>query len=233
MSEDQAGQPAPDQTKPARKPLPAGFKPWQPGQSGNPGGKPKRSSITRKVLAQLGAQPKDADLLALYGEAYKDMPREDMTNADLVADSVIGLAFNRWGRVPYDVQLRAQQTLWAYVDGKPVDASVQRALGKAEDENRPLLSLEDFRRAVSVTSEAASVTAQEPQNSDQDAPGAPNRPDLALDSPPVPVEPDKRATSDAIPAVRRVTATAEDIVILVDAPISRDQDDDDDDSDQE
>jgi len=40
------------------------LKPWKPGQSGNPGGRPKRDSITSALLQQLEQQNTDSETIA-------------------------------------------------------------------------------------------------------------------------------------------------------------------------
>lgn len=179
--------PAEDLAARRRANLSEGFRSriWQPGQSGNPEGRRstgRRSSISRRVRDLLA---EDSDMLdaariveAFEGkeafQGYEDLPR--LTNADLLARAVIGIALNRSGTVTVEMQLKAQALIWAYMDGKPVDGISQRQLAKAEDEGRPLLSIEDFRAAVAVVNES-----EAPSQPDQ--PPVQPQPDLVVATP--------------------------------------------------
>ncbi len=72
--------------------------PWQPGQSGNPNGRPKRKPITDALLRKLG-----------------EAARTGGTNAEKAADHLIKLMFHREPRIA----LEASKLVLAYVEGMP------------------------------------------------------------------------------------------------------------------
>ena len=150
-----------DATEPAEPPAPpltgkaralANLKPWKPGQSGNPAGRVRTISTTKKMRDLLA---RDSDLaeavrvieLAEGPGAVDRWTVETLTNADLVALAMLGLALNRTGRVPPAVMQAAGAYIWDRMDGKMSDKTPG---GAAEDENKPLMSIEDFRRAISM-----------------------------------------------------------------------------------
>lgn len=69
--------------------------PWSKGQSGNPGGRPKRKPLTFELARQLRQTSEDSPF----------------TNAQAIAAEMIRLA--RGGDVP------AARLIWEYVEGKP------------------------------------------------------------------------------------------------------------------
>lgn len=69
--------------------------PWVRGQSGNPGGRPKRKVLSTELVRALRARP----------------PGEQATSARLVAEAIVALA--RGGDVP------AARLCWEYTEGKP------------------------------------------------------------------------------------------------------------------
>lgn len=129
---------------------------WQPGQSPNPGGRPRLSSVSRKVREILGnsGDLMDAVRVVEMAEGPTSIDRfdlESLTNSDLVARAVLGIALNRTGRVGVRDQLAAITLLWAYMDGKPAERKDMIEAGEGEDGTaRPVISVDDFRRAMGI-----------------------------------------------------------------------------------
>src|SRR5690348_8014303 len=98
---------------------------WQPGQSGNPGGKPKLS-LTAKLRDWLA---RDSDLFeatrvieeAEGAAASERYDIESLSNGDLVVAAIAGIALNRTGTIAPETRLKALMYLWDRNDGKVSD----------------------------------------------------------------------------------------------------------------
>jgi hypothetical protein len=133
---------------------------WKPGTSPNPGGRP-RNSISQKIRAILD-RPSDLYEAARIIEqaegagAAERWDTESLTNGDLVALALVGIGLNRSGTVPPNVQLQALQYLTDRMDGRLSDKTPG---AMAEDESkRPLMTVEEFRRAIAMKGAAPEPT---------------------------------------------------------------------------
>jgi hypothetical protein len=130
----------------------ANLKPWQPGQSGNPGGRPKRGNLLTRMAERLAAPSEILEAMRVIEDAGSDLDvwtPERLSNGDLIIEAMLGIALNRNGRVPYNVQLAAQAQFLDRMHGKVTDKTV--GLLDADDESkRPLMTVEEFRRAITM-----------------------------------------------------------------------------------
>ncbi len=126
------------------------------------------TSITRRVRDILA---RDSDLmeatkiLDAAGEDPEKWSVETLQNADLVGLAIVGIALNRSGSVPYAVQLMALNSIWDRMDGKLTDKTPGAA---AEEGARPLMSVEDFRRAILTVPVAPVESPATPVDPDDD-----------------------------------------------------------------
>jgi hypothetical protein len=139
---------------------------FKPGQSGNPGGRP-RSTITQRIRDILD-RPSDlyeAVKIIEQAEGVGASERwdvESLTNGDLVALALVGIGLNRSGTIPPNVQLAALQYVTDRMDGRMTDKTVG-ALSE-DDSRRPLLTIEQFRAAVMLRPEAEPTLGEENDN---------------------------------------------------------------------
>lgn len=77
-----------------------GLIPFQPGQSGNPSGRPKRKPVTDAILRELA----------------KAHGRQGKTRLEAMVANMVGLAINQRTREAVD----AFKTILAYTDGLPI-----------------------------------------------------------------------------------------------------------------
>jgi len=96
------------------------LKPWQPGQSGNPGGRPKRDAITAALREQLESQANDGD---------------NYTIADAVAATLIKQALGG--------DVRAIREIADRVEGKPRQQLEIEARAFTNDQQLDLSRLTD------------------------------------------------------------------------------------------
>jgi Family of unknown function (DUF5681) len=125
---------------------------WQPGQSANPGGKPRMTSLTRKMrdLLDQSADVLEAVRVIEMAEGPAAVERYDveaLNNSDLVVRAVLGIALNRTGRVPAAVQLAAAELIWNRMDGKVSD-EVKPVDADEETDARAAMTIREFRAAV-------------------------------------------------------------------------------------
>lgn len=73
---------------------------WKPGQSGNPGGRPKRKPITEAMLAELA----------------KEHGRRGMTKLDAFVASLVAIVIKGKGKE----SVEAAKLIMSYTDGLPV-----------------------------------------------------------------------------------------------------------------
>jgi hypothetical protein len=132
---------------------------FRPGQSGNPGGRPK-STITARIRDILDRPSDLYEAVRIIEQAEgtgaaEKWDVESLTNGDLIALALVGVALNRSGTVPPNVQLSALQYLTDRMDGKLTDKT-PGALTE-DDSNRPLMTVEQFREAVMFKPETQTV----------------------------------------------------------------------------
>jgi hypothetical protein len=149
----------------------------------------QRGSLLKRLVERLDARSDLLDAVQVIeaAETQSGLSREEiierwtaetLTNGDLVIEAMLGIALNRNGRVPYLVQLQAQTYIFDRMHGKVTDKTPPAI----EDESqRPLMSVEEFRRAIAMP----------------DVPPAPAAPDdgsVIIDVTAVPVETDDGAS---------------------------------------
>ena len=148
----------------------ANLRPFQPGQSGNPGGRKKLRGVASRVKEILEKDSQVAEAVAVLQDAGEDVNTyelEPLTYGDLIAMRLIQLAVR--GR------MEAIALVMAYSDGKPGDKALQEG-----QESRPRLTVEDFQRAMGLRRE---TPPDSPQNPPETPPGAPESPNPAPERP--------------------------------------------------
>lgn len=129
------------------------------GEKGKPG---KRTSISQKVRRVLGKRSDLLDAVRVIEDAegpegLEQYSLAELTNGDLVAMAVVGIALNRTGRVNVTNQLAAIQLVWAYMDGRPKE----NGLAGSEEDAEKKMTVEDFRAAMGLTTITESVRRPE------------------------------------------------------------------------
>lgn len=116
------------------------LRPWQPGQSGNPGGQRKRKPITDALVAELDK-----------------VVRGGGTNAEKAAKHLVGLMFSKDPRVA----LEASKLVMAYVEGLPTQPITVDIRKVAEDIATRTGADPDWlvKRAQEIAKEAEGATA--------------------------------------------------------------------------
>lgn len=160
----------------------ANLRPWKPGQSGNPKGRPPYKGVAARLrlLLEKDSQVAEAvQVLQDLGEDVESWDIQPLTYGDLVARRLVDLAIRG--------KMEAIALVMAYADGKPGDKQLQAG---QSDSARPRISVEDFQRAMGLRRD------QEPGDSDQsqDSPVAPEPESAPPKNPPgsvVSVSPDE------------------------------------------
>ena len=135
---------------------------FKPGQSANPGGR-RRTSLTAKLRDWLA---KDSELFeavrvieeAEGPDAVEKYDIESLSNADLVVAAITGIALNRTGGIAHETRLKALTYLWDRNDGRLTD----KPTVSDDESTRPLMSVEDFRRAITMPAPAPATVETSP-----------------------------------------------------------------------
>jgi hypothetical protein len=136
----------------------------QPGRRGL-GGRLKLSGISRKVREILA---RDADLhdivqgLDHAGELAGRCDATSLTNADVLVETLLGVALNRSRKVTVADQLRAIGLIRAHVDGRPGGGGAARSRPEAEEVEGATSSAQ-FQLAVRLYSAATVSPPQSPR----------------------------------------------------------------------